>query len=231
MPPNRITITLEELARKKAERARLIALNRAARPPITRVFPVPVVLHLGGAPWEVEELTLGDLAEIQAGVTAMAPHPFDLLPTDRPPTAEDWHAVVEAAAVWPPRLGTPEAAELGGSAVGLARWLLVVLRKRQPETTAADALDLLGRITPAEWLRLRSVAFGVPPVDLARQAIEGKPPEWDTVPWTVAVEQISELRNWDYATIRGLTLSQWRLVGTGGKSGPGHKGLRVRRPR
>jgi hypothetical protein len=208
-----------------AERDRVLSRAEAHQPPITRVIPVPRAVQLGGREYVASELTLGDLAELQAWLEEAEPHPLEGLPpawADPEPETRPARlaAAWERARAWPPRLGTDRGAELLASPGGRAFFLTLCLRRARPDFGPAEALDLLRRITPTEWSALRRVAYAITPreelvaeLDDGADAGDG-PPDWcRSVHNAIQAEGCP-----DYAGLAALHLGQWRNLCSQGKA-------------
>src|SRR5262249_41679242 len=154
----------------------------------TRLLPVSRAIPLGGSPRVASELQLKDLAELQAWLEEREPNPMDGIPPewcDPDPASRPGRlaAAWEASATWPARLGTDRAPALLGEPGGRCMLLALVLRKADPGFGTEDALELLPRITPEEWARLRRVAFAVTPREeiadeLALDRSPARPNNW-----------------------------------------------------
>ena len=152
----------------RRERARVLQRQESLRPPITRAIAVPRAIPLGPSRRVVSELRLRHLAELQAYLEEVEPHPLDGMPpawADPDPGTRMARLAVawERAAAWPPRLGTARGGEILHSPGGRAHFLATCLREHDPGFGLADALDLLPRITPAQWSGLRRVAYAIHP--------------------------------------------------------------------
>ncbi len=193
---------------------------------LLRCFPRPVVVTLAGLDFRARELTLDDVAGLDDYCRSAAGWP-GVLPTldglDGRPLRDAARALHDAAEAGPPRIGTPAGDSiLFGTAGGLARFLLAC---------AADPLDLAGAMALAELATgpeletIRLVAFGVDPLDRARDVVDrlagvAMPPTGPGVAWPVAVCEL--MRAYPGMTldhVGRLTLSQVHMLRSLGGDG------------
>lgn len=203
------------------------ALERAgaASPPITRVIPVGRAIPLGGSLRVVWEFRLSEVAQIQAWLEEQTPHPLEGLPpawADPDPEGRPGRlaAAWEAAGDWPVRSGSRRAAELLGTAEGRAFFLALALRRTYPDFGVAEALELLPRVTPAEWAGLRRVVYGITPREELAAELDPDPPAGrSSSDWCLAAYRAGtdaggpatpELADW--------TVGQWRNFCAEGKA-------------
>jgi hypothetical protein len=213
-----------DLAALHRERARVLARVDALLPPITRALPVARAIPLGGSPHVATELQLKDLAELQGWLEEREPHPLDGMPpawADPEPETrlERLAAAWERSATWPARLGTDRAAGLLEGPEGRCFFLILVLRKAEPGFGLAGALDLLPRVTPAEWAGLRRVAWAISPrEEIASELAPDRSPSGGSN-WCVSLHRATQAGGgMTYRELGGLYLSQWRLLCSDGKA-------------
>jgi hypothetical protein len=223
-PTSPLDLTKLNRAALLAERDRVLARFEAHNPPITRVIPVARAIKLGGESHVVDELRLGDLAEIQAWIESAEPHPLDGMPpasADPEPEsrlarlAEAW----EKARAWPPRLGTTRAGQLLNSNEGRTFFLVFCLSRRNPSFGLAQALELLPKITPAEWASLRRVAYGITPREEIAAELDDEDDGDGPPDWCRSVHNALQAEGCpDYRGIGQIYLSQWRNICSQGKA-------------
>jgi hypothetical protein len=212
------------LAGLKRERDRCVASSAAKNPPITRVLPVPRAIPLGGSLRVASELTMGDLARLQAWLEGQTPHPMEGLPpawADPSPETRPGRlaAAWEAAKSWPVRYGTEAGSILLGSPEGRAYFLSLALRPADPGFGVADALELLARITPTEWAGLRRVAYGITPREELADEIAPDPSPAKTANWCLSLHRATLFDGGPtYESIRDWHVSTWRNFCQEGKA-------------
>jgi hypothetical protein len=221
--PRRSALEGIDLAGMLRERARTLAHFAGQACPLTRLVPIPRAIPLGGSVRVVAELRLRDLAALQAWLEDAEPDPLEDFPAlgeDPDPATRParLHAAWEAAGTWPARLGTDRGGDLLASPGGRAYLLsLCLARGGDPCPGLAESLLLLDGITPTQWGRLIRIAYGVTPREwiAAELAPDRSPPK--PVDYAKAFDQLLEYRGLTYDQAADLTLSQWRLVCSGGK--------------
>jgi hypothetical protein len=224
--PARPPLDLTKLDRKwlLAERERVLTRAERRMPPITRVVPVPRVVRLDGRRFVAGELTLGDLAELQAWLEEADPNPLDGLPpawADVEPGTRParLRALWDAAGEWPARLGTPAAGALLGTERGRAFFLCLCLRRHQPAFGLGDALALLPRVWPSEWAALRRVAYALTPREELVDELDPTPGKSRAGDWWKQLHAAAQLPHWPgYEGLARLTISQWRHLCSDGKA-------------
>ena len=139
-------------------------LVRQARRPELRI-------DLGGQTYAFSELTIGDLADLQAWIAASTPPP---LPDIDDHIDEIWpgfrdrlmkHANV-VMSKWPPQIGTPAAAAIFDTTRGQTELFHRALLIHQPGATCEEARAVwsgLRRRGDLDYLRVIHVLFGVAP--------------------------------------------------------------------
>jgi hypothetical protein len=160
----------------------------------------------------VGELTLGQLADLQAGVDAAWPDPMDGLRETigdmdedaRRAALREAHALAEEG---PPAWSAPT------TDAGLMHFLRVVLGSDEA------AGYVFARITPGEYAALLRVCRGVTPLDEV-EALLGLDRSGDGVPitWAQALCELMEAYpGLSVAAIEGLTISTVKAMRAGGK--------------
>jgi hypothetical protein len=214
-----------DLARIKAERARVLGRHERLQAPITRVLPVPRAIPLGPGLRVVNEMRLRHLAELQAYLEEADPHPLDGLdpawadadPATRPARLK---AAWDRAGEWPARLGTSRGSILLGSPAGRANFLALNVREYDPGFGLTEALELLPRVTPSQWARLVRIAWAIHPrmeiaAELAPDTSPAKPSDWWKQAHAAAGEYAAALV---FPQLGELYLGQWRCLCSGGKA-------------
>jgi len=183
---------------------------------LSELLPEPVALDLAGQEYRVGPLRLRDLAALERWLALAAPDPLrDLPPREADPAPATRRrrlaAARDAAASWPPRLGTPAAAELLETGRGAVAYLWILLSRHQ-DLTVARARDLAGRLTAAEWAALDRIAWGEPPLEAILREVDpeafGGDPEAAPRDWGETIDRLARERGWTYAEVGELTLAQ-----------------------
>lgn len=204
-----------DLAAIRAERSRLARRQAAARPPITAILPVPRAVTLAGRSCVVGELRLGDLAELQAWLEERADHPLAAEPADdrRAQLAAAW----PAAAAWPIRLGSDEAAPHVATRAYRRAFLWIALRRHNPDLEPGDIDAIEAAATPAEWAALQRVAWAVSPkAEIVAEVAPDPSPSTGT-DWVDVLYRIMDSLKYTPDQVRDLTLGQFRALASGGK--------------
>lgn len=213
-------ISAERLAELLAGQAAAIERrNRRAAPPITRILPQSFPLSLGGVECLVGELTLSDVAAIQAWLTARTPDPLLALgsaATDEPPAdrrrrlIEAWHAARD----WPIRFGSSAARSYLTSPEGMGLILSLVLA-RYDRRNLDQVVTIAGAMNLAEWSALYRAAYATEPWQALLAELD--PDSQDDSPsrlmdWIEAFDELAKTYGWTPEQVGKLTLSQWRAI-------------------
>lgn len=207
----------------RAERDRIVARIEGHAPPITRVLSVPRAVMLGGSRFVARELTLGDLARLQAWLAEQTPHPLANIPpawADPEPETRPARLAIawEAARSWPVRYGSTAGSILLASPEGLAYYLTLVV-VAGGGLDAAIALDLAGRITPLEWLDLRRIAYGLTPQEEIADELAPDRSAARIGNWCLSFHRATSCDGGPtYLDLDRWTLSAWRNFCTEGKA-------------
>lgn len=195
---------------------------------ITSIFPRPRPLPLGGRTYLAGELTLNQMADLQAYADRAWADPLEGLrdrlggmePEERRLALVAAHGLAE---VGPPAWGWPADDDAH------RHFVLVALAPHNPGFTEADAAFVVERVEPGEYAALWRVTRGVTPLDeieswlgLDRSGGGGEP-----ITWRQAVVEVCEAYPaYTIEAVGRLTVSQVRALRTGGK--PEVRGVPVR---
>lgn len=200
-----------DLERIRVERDRSLRSAATLKPPLTRAIPVPRAMKFGGLAIVAHELRLVDLAELQAFVEDSAGHPLAEMPKDLEGFRAAWHS----APSWPPRIGTPEGSAILASPPGRQLFVGLVAR-RTVDDHLAGAVGLAG---PAEWAAFNRVAWGLSPREEIAGIIAPDATPGGGSDWCEDVAAICERYHMTPAQVGELTVSQYRMLASGGKCG------------
>lgn len=195
---------------------------------LTRVLPTFEAVDVGGTRRLVWPLRLRDVAALQAFVRARCPSPLDSALDEIASAGLTGRArqrrlaeAYEACEVWPPRYGSPEAAEHLDSEAGILFFLSVVADRSG--WTREDLDHVLASIGPGDYRRIQAAAFQADPLDrlsglmgLYDQADDEAPRK--DLNWGEAFREAAELTGWTFDQLGDLTISQWVAFRTGGAS-------------
>lgn len=206
---------IEELRRRRVE-----GLERAAKEsaPITSVLPRKQAVRLGGKPYKVGQLRIGDVALLQGIIELETPNPMDSLPLEGDPARPAaMEAAWEAIRQWPPKLGTEEGEAWLLSDVGIVAFVWVCLSRSRPKLTRDEAEAIAQGMTRQEYRILRRVAWGTPlwkeaATELGKLDGEASGPPID---WAEAFRDLADWFGWTPDQVAKLTTSQWRAYRTG----------------
>lgn len=196
---------------------------------ITAVFPRPASVTLAGRPFLVDELRVGDVAELQAWLDRS----HDPLAAVRPLFGAAWvdpadrgkfDAAVDLVDEGPPAWGDARAAELLATPMGLFMFLSVVLKRHQPTLTATELVDLMGAMGPGEYSSLGEAVHRVDPMDVLSRAIDRHagtapdPGDGSPYKWREWAYRVAESTGYTFAEMAELTLTQFFSILSGGKA-------------
>jgi hypothetical protein len=191
---------------------------------ITAIFPRPREVTLGGRTFRVEELRLGDLADLQDWLDRGWECPLDgvreSLPAMDAAGRDDLlRGLWDDVEAGPPRWGAGRWRALFGTGAGILEIFRVALRRHHPEITGEDLVAVAERTSPAEYAAMRRVLFRVEPMDELEAWLEIEPDEAGRpIGWPQAVCEVAEAYpGWTLADIEGLTIGQFRALRLGGK--------------
>lgn len=185
---------------------------------LTDILARPRPLPLGGRSWLVGELTLGDLATLQADLDARTPDPLgDVRGRLAGMEAEERRvalvAAYAAAEQGPPAWTGPQD-DIGG-----LEFLRVALSRHNPGLTAADVERAFAEATSEEFLAILRACQGVTPLDECEAWLgldrsgAGTP-----IPWAQALCEVLEAYpGYTLDSLGDLTLTQVRALRAGGR--------------
>lgn len=186
---------------------------------LTDIFPRPRPLPLGGRVYLAGELTLAQIADLQADADARRPDPLEGLRgrldgMEAEPRRLALVAAHAAAEAGPPAWGWP------ADDAGHAHFVLVALGPHNPGFTPADAAAVVERVEPEEYAALWRVARGITPLDEveALLGVDRSGGSGAAITWAQAVCELMEAYpGLSLAAIAGLTLGQVRALRSGGR--------------
>lgn len=197
--------------------------------PLSRIIPVPRLLEIGGRDWLVSELTLRDVATLEAFVEARLPRPVDCLPDRGSVPSWAWHTLFEQAwdraEEWPPDFDSPLSSDVMQTLHGTAFFLWLTLRRfNSVEFEEAAQLSLMA--TPRAWREVNRVAYGVEQIDELDRMLEdlGLHPG-GAYPWEENVYRVCESLKLTPDEVADMTISQFFWALRQGK--PKERGLAV----
>lgn len=197
---------------------------------ITSIIPTPKPLPIAaaGVTVQVAELTLRDLAELQAILDARQLDPL----LEIGPALEDaqgderrrlFVSAWEKADTGPGIYGEPSGRAYFATSEGAAALVWVALRRYQPAMTPETAARLLVEMTAAEFGCLFRLAHGQSVTRALAMMLSPFP--WTSRPgngpttWGKAIEEVVEAHpGWTYADVYDLTLSEWINARNGGRA-------------
>lgn len=188
-------------------------------------FAVTRRVEVMGRGWAVRPLRLRDLAQIEAWVADRTPCPLDggraalraADPSRRPKLAARMLAGAEAAM---PEMGSDAYEDAVNTPDGILLFLTLALR--DSGVSGDELADLVVHLVqhPDDLERLRSVAYGVNPVQYLVRIMEGTQDMPGHRTWGETVMGLLKERPaWTLGDVGDLTLSQWACVQSEGKGG------------
>lgn len=186
--------------------------------PLARLFPPPRRVTLAGRAFLVEELTLGERAEVDAPREARRPDPLGpvrgLLWGDAVPPAErDRFNLAFELAEDPPDPGPRTPADLAEEALAFVR---VALRRHHPEVARGDGalLDILEAATAGELEALREAAYRPDPMlilcrSLDRHCGTEADDGGEEADWWELVDRVARSHAIPYAEVARMTGTQF----------------------
>lgn len=183
---------------------------------ILDVFDRPATVRVRGLTIRVPQLTLRDLADLQAWVRDQSWDPFDVPDVDCPLLF--WALVIEEAEGWPPQAGS-ELATLATPSDEYAAEFAWVAFGRHNGLSREDAAAVAGaaRADVVPWQAIQSAAYAVPPGDVASgvlNLIDGAVPEPAGTPidWRAAIASLVLDHGRAFAEVESWTIGQFRLI-------------------
>jgi hypothetical protein len=186
---------------------------------ITAIFPRPHPVPLGGRVYLVGELTLAQLADLQAFEDRRWPDPLEGV-RDRLGAMDPESRRAALVAAYDVAEGGPPAWRGPADDEGLRHFLATVLKAHNPGLTGADVDHAFAEATAAEYAALCRASHGVTPLDEVEEllGVHRRDPG-EPIGWSRAVVELMEA--YPALTIEavgGLTISQVRALRTGGKA-------------
>ena len=199
--------------------------------PLTRLFPRPRPVTLGGRTFLVGEMRLSDLAELSEWMERRWESPLEALrPSldglDGRARLDALRGIWDACEAGPPTWGTDEGMRMLATAEGIAQTFVTILRRHQPGMTLDEIQQVAEATTPEEYGEMLSAWRRVEPIDeLSAMLGMDEGDRGRAIGWAQAVCELCEATGWtlDYALT--LTLGQIRTFRGGGK--PIERGVAV----
>ncbi len=190
---------------------------------ITAIFPRRREVTLGGRTFRVDELRLGDLADLQDWLDRSWADPLaglrerlgDMDVAERRAALAPAYDVAEAG---PPTWGDERGRVLFATGAGILEIFRVALRRHHPELDVEVVATIAERTTPAEYAALRRALYGVGPLDEIEAWLGlDQGPSGSPIGWPQAAAEVAELYGWSLEYIEGLTVRQFRAARSGGR--------------
>lgn len=189
-------------------------------------FPQPLPIKLQGRPRLVSQFQVKHLAQLDAFYLATSADAIRLLdegtitPGDRPKVLRDAYEAAEKASDHPIYSSPEGGSILFGTTAGLAFVLSLALRADPDPPNVDEVAALAGAITPAEWMAVERVLFGLDTLAELERRIDreiGVELPLDTsddgrASWRKIVADLCETYHYTPAEVGELYLSQLRLL-------------------
>ena len=191
--------------------------------PISKILSRPRTVMLAGNPFVVGELTLDDIADLQAFLDAGYPDPIPGLreSTEGMEAGARRSALLaayEAAKVGPPCWSDAEGTRRLLADDGFAELVRVALRHHQPSLTAEEIKAIAKHTTFPEYDGLmRALIRSDPREEIARMLGMRNEPGRTVITWPEAIVEVATMLGRMPHELGSLTLSEFRAVRTGGK--------------
>jgi hypothetical protein len=189
---------------------------------ITNLIPVPrpVRIEAAGVTVQAAELTLRDLADLQAALDEQWGDPvleIRAALTEAERNGDEREAcrlkreAYEKAEAGPPVYGEPSGRAYYATPVGLALLTWVALRRHQPTLPPGEAAALLVKMSSVEFDRLWRIAHGRRPLKtIAAMILPPTPGRGAPQTWGRVIEEIIEAHpGWTYRDVYDLTISEF----------------------
>lgn len=194
---------------------------------LLQAFPQPSPVILGGRQYLALPLRVRHLAAIEQFIAARVPNPAEAY---REPIAaaegEERRTLAARAYLrsedWPPRPESPEGERAMLTPLGLKLLLGYTVEPVMP-LTPDDVDRIVGSVTPAEYVALLRVAYGLGWSDELALAIQPPTPTppGSAKPWGEILHEISDGRPSELVAAQELFVTQVALLRSGGKAGEG----------
>lgn len=186
---------------------------------ITSLIPRarPVKIAATGQTLQIGEFTLNDLADLQSALDALWVDPLTEIEGELPTIEGEARrkllvAAHERAETGPAVYGEPSGNEYYSTPEGAAAFLWVACSKHQPRFSAADAVELMTKVSPGEYSQIWRITHGTETMStIERMLGMGAAKRASrTVTWGETIEQVCKSHpGWTYADVYGLTISEF----------------------
>ncbi len=202
---------------------------------ITWMMPKKTRVQLGERIFQIGEMRLSDLWELQSWLDERWECPLDSLrgslaslqPLERKRTLRGiWDATQEGPATW----GSVRARKIFHTGEGIIEQFRVVLKEHHPELCGVDKdgrypllEELAEQVSNLEdgFTQFHSMMMAWQPVEPLEElaSMLGEIPEssGEPVTWVQAVMEVCEVYHWTIDYVMGLTMRQFRAARSGGK--------------
>lgn len=190
------------------------------------LIPQPTPMTLGGHEWLVSQLTLRDIASLEAWVAACLPDPMAVIAGHEPGTPERrkaLRAAFDLADRGLPGIDDPSAAALLSTPMGVGRCLWLSLRKAHPELTQADVIGIATEMTGPEWAAFDRLAWAADLWEIIQGEIYAeigvklpRAPQADTN-WVRSFFWLARHAHLNVEEFADLTIGQWAALLSGGE--------------
>lgn len=196
---------------------------------LSKLFPAPVEMPLGGGIFMASQFRMGDLADMERWALWRLGRVerYGSLLTLQDPEARKaalCRAYLAVEADPGHGFGSKAVDEVLATPEGAVLQLWLSLRQAHPKFGQADAIELLGQVTAEQWHDFTAWAWNVDPLDELAGALdrligvtlpEGEAPTGSD--WERAVGDVIEKTGWTLDEIKALTLGQWDAIRRGGE--------------
>lgn len=203
---------------------------------ITSIYPAPIKVTLAGRSYLVDEITIGDVVQLQAWLDERAPSPLDAIRDEiegLSPEAREralwraWDALEAPPLAW----GSARANELFETGEGIVEIFRVILKHHYPRLAADPEalLSLVERVadeSPRDYANLYRAWRRIDPQDEI-EILTGQfaAPGGKEIGWARAIVEVSEAFGFTRDHIATLPYSVFMAYRAGGK--PQERGISV----
>lgn len=192
-----------------------------------QAYPLPSPVTLGGRRYLALPLRLWHMAAIENFIAARVPNPAERYREAIAEAEGDERRMLAAQAYlrsedWPPKPESPEGERAMLTPLGL-KMLLGYTVEPVAALDPDDVERIVNTITPAEYVGLLRVAYGLSWADELAIAIQPPPPSAPARQkgWGEILYEISDGRPSELAAARDLFITQVTLLRSGGHAGEG----------